>query len=116
MTDKIFPPEFISAWNVSFVKAAFVQENEPIAGRSDCTNCGGRGFFATFIASKGPFNSPSSALEEVSHFYNGKWWIGKHITATCPVCAGMNNVPVLVEEKPATKPGRPVAVAEVLKR
>ena len=114
--NKRFPVEFQEAWAAIGIKAAFVQDNEPIPGRNDCANCGGRGFMASFIATKGPFAHPSSALDEVSHWHDGKWWIGKTITAICPVCRGSNPEITVPEEAPALKAGRPKSMADALKK
>ena len=115
MTNKQFPLEFREAWALDSVKAAFVLDEPGILPERDCVNCGGRGFMSTFVASKGPFNNVGN-LGEVSHYHDGKWWVGKTITATCPVCHGLNNKPVLVEETPAQKASRPKAIADVLER
>lgn len=93
---KIFPPSFISAWRDVGVKAAFVTDRMP-AKVGGCENCGGWGFFATFIATDGPFDSPTdghydkatSSFTKVNHFYDNKWWVGTTISARCPVCKGI---------------------------
>jgi hypothetical protein len=82
---KQFPAEFQSIWQQPGIKAAFVSENAPLLP-SDCENCGGLGFLSTFVASDGPFKSPSAT--GANHYDDGKWWKGSTYTAVCPVCHG----------------------------
>jgi hypothetical protein len=81
--NKQFPREFQSIWAQPGIRAAFVSENISLLP-SDCQNCGGLGFLSTFVASEGPYNSPS--VKGVSHYSDGKWWVGTTYAAVCPVC------------------------------
>lgn len=91
--DKVFPPEIDILIKRIKPKAAFISENKPI-GVNDCKNCGGMDMFYVFIATKGPFATPSSSFGgDVSTFdptigKNGGWWVGKSFTYPCPVCKG----------------------------
>lgn len=82
-----FPVEFQEAWNRTDTKAAFVSEIKPMLP-SECMNCGGLGFLATFVATEGPYKSPSPKHKEISHFDGEHWWVGETIAAECPVCKG----------------------------
>lgn len=114
---KRFPPEFLEAWRSGQAKAAFVSDEPPIRPGRDCDNCGGRGFMSTFLAKNGPYNSPSNGKDDVNHYHDGKWWVGKTITATCPVCKGLNAQPVIVEEQQVERGySRPKQMADVLAR
>jgi hypothetical protein len=101
--NKKFPYSFISAWSEPGVKAAFITDEQP-AKIGGCENCGGWGFFATFIATDGPFNSPTDgrydnatfSFTKVNHFYDGKWWVGTTISDKCPVCNGNGEAPKTV--------------------
>lgn len=96
---KQFPPEFKTMWASPLTKAAFVNDAQPF-NPGHCENCGGLGAMMTFIASKGPFDHPGM-YGEVSHWYNGWWWVGKSYEATCPVCQGSGMKP---DYKPDYKP------------
>jgi hypothetical protein len=89
MTTKTIPPEFKVATNTDNkdIKRAFFSDiTSP--NPYDCENCGGMGRMFVFIALQGPYNSPSSKLEEASHWSDDKWWIGHTHSALCPVCKG----------------------------
>lgn len=106
-----FPAEFKSMWAVPGIRAAFVSDCKP-ARPWDCQNCGGRGFFTTFIATEGPYNSPAvgkalDGMQKANHFADGKWWIGRTHIAVCPVCKGdAVTVRQLKVELPAAIPGK----------
>jgi len=89
MTTRQFPKIFKELWKAPDTRASFVSEIAPL-NPHDCENCGGVGSLYTFIATKGPFNSPGM-MTEVSHWHNDKWWVGKHHSAPCPVCQGTGN-------------------------
>lgn len=80
-----YPTLFKQMWGEKDVKAAFVSENAQLQP-SDCPNCGGSGRMTTFIAKEGPFNTPGGI--GISKYANGKWWVGQHFTALCPICQG----------------------------
>jgi hypothetical protein len=59
---------------------------------SDCENCGGSGIFVLFIATEGPYPSPSVRSDgRVSKWHEGSWYIGRNQTFSCPDCKGFGS-------------------------
>ncbi len=84
----IFPFEMKLLWREPGVKRAWISDYQGGPDLTGCSNCNGSGIFATFIAKAGPFQSPSSRFDDVSHWYNDAWWVGKTYVYPCPVCHG----------------------------
>ena len=113
---KTFPREIQETIRRVNPKAAFISEIE-LLNPTECQNCGGVGFFALFLASKGPFQTPAAPYNsnrESSHFdetagKNGGWWVGTTYTFPCPECLD-GEIPLPTKQYPTQK-----AMSKVLK-
>lgn len=82
-----FPPEFKQLMSASNVRAAFVSEvTSP--NPSACPNCGGAGTLYIYVATVGPLNACPDKSRLISHWSDGKWWLGKGFEFACPACSG----------------------------
>ena len=89
MQDKTFQSTLRTYTKAPGVKKAWISENTS-PNPSDCQACGGSAYIYIFVATGGPFNTPGSGPKIISHWYDGKWWIGQTYAIPCPTCTGKN--------------------------
>ncbi len=88
MIDRQFPPEFDALMRAPNVRAAFVSEvTNP--NPNACPNCGGASTMYVYIATVGPFNICPDKSRLISHWADGRWWLGKGFEFPCPVCQSL---------------------------
>lgn len=110
-----YPTNFPFYFKDPSTKRAWISENKPIAP-TDCENCGGLGMLSMFVATDGPFDTPPNPYlgppEEplVSHWAEGRWWLGHALTGVCPTCHG---VKAASDGVAGAAPDRVLAPAEV---
>lgn len=85
--NKNFPLAMIEAAKLS--KISFLSDVQPISP-NDCKNCGGMGYFFLFLATDGPFQSPS--VHKVNKWHNEAWYVGETQSYKCPDCGGRGKV------------------------
>ena len=84
-----FPNQIAEMAGAYNVKAAFVSALDAV-NPNECKNCGGVGTISLFLATKGPFQSPSSSREDCNKYESGVgWWVGQHYSVNCPDCGGV---------------------------
>jgi hypothetical protein len=82
------PQEFQAFMKLPTTKKASISAIAPVS-QAVCQNCGGVGRMYIFIGVDGPFRTPSvQSVPKVCAFIDGRWWVGQHFSAVCPVCKG----------------------------
>ena len=82
---------------VSTSKHAFLLECTDPGPQNSCKNCDGLGYHAVFIATEGPYQTPSAPYRgdgKVSKWHDNKWWVGNTVCFTCPNCKGLGYIEV----------------------
>lgn len=88
------PPRITALLKHPSTKAAWISDFQPMPGK--CTNCGGAGVIAAFIATEGPYDTPAHPylkrgetwLTSKTDIIKGqvKYWVGQTISVPCPDC------------------------------
>jgi len=84
-----FPKKLLELAKGYNVKKSFISALDPV-NPNECKNCGGVGSITLFLATKGPFQSPSSSRSDCNKYEDGVgWWVGQHYSIQCPDCDGL---------------------------
>lgn len=85
----IFPPGIRELANAEGAKSAWISHYEG-PSLTNCSNCGGSGFFVITLGMAGPFIDPPGS--GIAHHDGKHWWRVLNHVRECPVC---HNSPVV---------------------